>query len=212
MMRRLLNSMRLQAALVGEGDARARLGIVTAYDPDNYCAKVTIQPDDIETGWLPINSLFVGEEWGLLCGPEVGAQAVVLHDEGDPDAGVIIGFIWSDAMRPVAGVPSGELWIVHKDGSYTKYLNGGDMRHVHKDGCELHFQGTGKIYAKAPGGFEFEGDTNITGELTVTKNVTDNTPANSVSMKDHRDAYNAHKHAGVQTGAGITATTDTPAT
>lgn len=210
MMQRMLNAMRVQAALAADGLAHARLGTVSSYDPDNYCAKVRLQPEDIETGWLPIASLWVGPQWGLFSPPPIDAQVVVLFAEADHEAGLILGALWSDAARPLS-VPAGELWMQHKEGAYLKLLNGGDVHIVNPSGCELHMQDGGKVYAKAPGGFELEGDTNITGELTVTKDITDNTPGNSVTVKTLRDDYNQHQHTGVQTGAGVTGLTTKPA-
>lgn len=185
-------------------------GIVSSLDTANYCAKVRLQPDDIETGWLPVLSQWVGGGWGMFSPPKVGTQVMVLFSEANPEVGAIAGQVFSDAMRPL-DCPEGELWLVHADGATVKLLNGGDVRFTHPDGSELHFQAGGQVYAKAPGGFELEGDTNITGALTVTADITDNAPGNGVTVKQHRDAYNAHAHAGVQTGGGVTAPTNTPA-
>lgn len=186
MMRRLLNTMRLQAALAGEGLAHPKIGLVSSYDPDNYCAKVRLMPEDVETGWLPIGTLWAGPEWGLFVPPPIDAQALVLFVEADPEASIIVCLLWSDEARPLS-VPSGEAWMVHQSGSHLKFLNDGNVE------------------IKAP-------LTTIDGELKVTGDITDNTPGNDVTVKALRDAYNAHKHGGVQSGGSQTAITDHPAT
>jgi phage baseplate assembly protein V len=189
---RLQNHMRAQALLARGAFADPCLGVITSLDTANYCAKVAIEPDNVETGWLPITSQWVGAGWGLYAPIPVGTQVLVLFSEANREMGIIAGALYCDRMRPL-DCPEGEFWLVHKGGASLKFFN---------DGTAL---------LKAPAGLEIEADTNITGALTVTGEITDNTPGNSVTVKALRDAYNAHKHPGVQTGAGITATTDTPA-
>ena len=42
-----------------------RCGLVASFNPQTYCAKVMIQPENTLTGWLPILSSWVGPGWGL---------------------------------------------------------------------------------------------------------------------------------------------------
>lgn len=206
----LADHMRRQAMLARAGFSDPQLGVVTSLDTANYCVKVRIEPDNVETGWLPIASQWVGAGWGMFAPLPVGTQVQVIFSEANPEIGIVTGALFHDGMRP-QNCPEGEFWLVHADGATVKLLNGGDLRFTHPDGSELHFQQDGKVFAKAPGGFELEGDANITGALTVTGNITDNTPGNSVTVKALRDAYNAHMHGGVQTGGGTTSTTTNPA-
>jgi hypothetical protein len=65
----LMNQMRRAAQeAIGTGGA-TRHGIIDAYDPNAYAVKVTLQPDDTLTDWLPLKSPWVGNGWGLFCPP-----------------------------------------------------------------------------------------------------------------------------------------------
>lgn len=124
MMQRLLNTMRAQADLAQSGRARTRIGLVSSYDPTNYCAKVRIMPDDVETGWLPVTSPWVGNGWGMFAPPTLGDMVEIQFQENDIDAGFIVGRFYNDSDRPL-DVPAGELWLVHQTGAFIKLDNTG---------------------------------------------------------------------------------------
>jgi phage baseplate assembly protein V len=125
-MKQLLNAMAREAMMAGASRAQTRIGIVTEYDPANYCAKVALQPEGTETGWLPVASLWIGESWGLFCPPTPGDQVEVAFQEGAAEAGFICQRLFSDQQRPL-DVPSGEFWIVHQSGSALKFHNDGSV-------------------------------------------------------------------------------------
>lgn len=52
----------------------------------------------------------------------------------------------------------------------------------------------------------------VIGDLHVTGDVVSRSGGASVSLNTVHDKYNAHKHTGVSTGAGLSGTTDSPAT
>jgi phage baseplate assembly protein gpV len=97
---------------------------------------VTLQPEGVVTGWLPVLSAWVGAGWGMACPPSPGDQVMVLAREGQSDSGVIVGRAWSDQARAVAP-PVGELWLVHASGSFVKLVGDGTIR-IQGD---LHVQG-----------------------------------------------------------------------
>lgn len=123
---RLQNIMRLQAMLAASGMAQTRFGLITSYDPKNYCAKATLQPGGQETGWLPVKTLWAGNGWGLFMPPPVGSQVEILFQEGSVDVGVIQGLVFSTADAPL-NVPAGEAWLVHQSGSFFKLTNDGKL-------------------------------------------------------------------------------------
>lgn len=182
----LQNQMRLQAAMARGAFADAAIGVVSSLDIENYCAKVRLQPQNVETGWLPIASMWVGGGWGMFAPIPVGTQVTVVFAEASLDSGIITGALFHDRMRPL-GCPEGEFWLVHEGGAHLKFFNDGNVE------------------IKAP-------LTTIDGELKVTGDITDNTPGNGVTLKALRDAYNAHKHTGVQSGGAQSGTTTNPAT
>ena len=125
-MDQFLNIVKAHAARLDQAAAQPRLGVVTSVDSVNFTARVTIQPEGVLSGWLPIASPWVGANWGLVCPPTPGDQVVVLWQEGDSENGIVIGRLWSSvATAPAAAC--GELWLVHKQGSFIKLLSDGSI-------------------------------------------------------------------------------------
>lgn len=106
--------------------AATRVGLVSSYDPTNYCVKVRLQPEDAETGWLPLLSPWVGNGWGLFAPPTTGDMIEVHFQEGDTEAGFACQRFFNDSDRPLT-VQSGEFWLVHKSGSLLKFHNDGSI-------------------------------------------------------------------------------------
>lgn len=135
MMQGLLNAMRLQAMLAGGSRVSTLMGTVKGYNPANYCAKVMIQPENIESGWLPIASPWVGNGWGMAAPPTDGDVVTVVCQEGDINAGIISLRLFGDNARPpsvqsggtTTYAPSGEFWLVHQSGSLLKFHNDGSV-------------------------------------------------------------------------------------
>ena len=126
MMEGLQNRMRGEAERANSRRALVRLGIVSGYDPDRYAAKVRIQPEDFETGWLPISTPWSGDGWGLFCPPSPGDVAEVHFQEGGKEAGFVALRHFGDALRPLPA-PSGEFWLVHASGSLVRLANDGRL-------------------------------------------------------------------------------------
>ena len=143
-MERFLNALKGAAGAMDRSTAQPRFGLVTSVDPNRPAARVSLQPEGVITGWLPVLSPWVGAGWGMSCPPSPGDQVVVIAQEGDSEHGVVVGRAWSDvAHTPQA--PPGELWLVHQTGSFVKLLNDGTIR--------------------------IQGDVHHTGNLFVTGNI-----------------------------------------
>jgi phage baseplate assembly protein gpV len=126
-MQRFFNSLKAQAGALDGAHGRPRFGTVASVDPARHAARVTLQPEGVMTGWLPVLSPWVGAGWGMAILPAPGQQVMVLPQDGEGEHGVVIGGAWSDAsMTP--GSPVGELWMVHQSGSFLKLLNDGTVR------------------------------------------------------------------------------------
>lgn len=101
-----------------------RHALVTAFDPDNYLAKGTLQPEGQETGWLNIETGHIGEGYGVAIGLQpgdgktTGDQVVIRHQEGDLESGKIVQRVHSDNDKPPK-VESGEIVI------WTRFRNSG---------------------------------------------------------------------------------------
>lgn len=199
MMREILNAMRLQSEQAANVRASARLGTVSSYDPDNYAAKVMIQPEGVETGWLPVASDWVGNGWGLYMPPSIGDVVEVEFQEADINAGIICRRIFTNAARPLA-VPSGEFWLVHQAGSSLKFHNDGSV--------ELIAAGT--LTSSAPQ-WNHSGNVHITGTLDTSGNITGGAnitaqaniadQGGTKTMAGMRSTFNGHTHSDPQGGS-----------
>lgn len=222
---RFAGAMRSQAVRAMSGVRSARTGIVSSFDATAYSVRVRLQPDDVETGWLPIWSPWVGNNWGLICPPSIDDQVLVLFEEGDPDTGKVLGGFYSQADKPPLNpsteedVKQGEFYLVHNSGSALSFNNDGTVHLIANDvltvdapeGMVINAD-KGVSITAVTGGVEINGDIFHDGQLETTKDIFDQTGSgNTVSVKALRDKYNAHKHAGVQPGGGQTATTTAPA-
>ncbi|MDY3551397.1 phage baseplate assembly protein V [Gemmata sp. JC717] len=192
-----LNTMRREAERVAAQIALKRAAIVTAYDPAVYAAKVRIQPEDTETGWLPIASPWVGDGWGLFAAPKVGDVVEVSFQEGGKAAGIVGLRHYGNVLRPLP-VPSGEFWLQHESGSFLKFKNDGSVE-VHAAGDlnatvagQANLAVTGNVVATAPL-FDLTGDVKVTGDVLVTGDIFD---LNGLygSFGYLRQTYNIHTH------------------
>lgn len=159
-----LNRIKAQSSQLDQSWAQPRLGLVSSVNSTDATVRVMIQPENVLSGWLPVSSIWVGAAWGMVCLPSPGDQVLVLFQEGDSEHGIVVGGLWS-ATRPPPTVPSGELWIVHKSGSFLKLTNDGSI--VSEAASWKH-----------------------TGNLSVSGNVSDAYG----SLADLRQKYNMHVH------------------
>jgi len=192
MMQRMMNAMRGEGERAASTRSLPRRGVVSAYDPAHYCAKVRLQPENFETGYLPIACPWVGSSWGLFCPPTPGDEVDVHFQEGGKNAAYISLRFYGNQATPLS-VPSGEWWLVHQSGSLIKLTNDG----------KLSINGSVEVDASGP-------TVNITAGNVV--NVT--APAINLGSSGetlHKlvndqllSLFNTHTHSGVQTGGGST--------
>lgn len=174
MMQKMLNIMKMQSFATQGTFSHTRVGTISAYDPSNHAVKVIYQPDENESGWLPMTSQWVGNGWGMVAAPSLGDMVHIHFMDGNFETGMVGGRAYNDQDRPPSA-PSGEFWLVHQSGSLLKFLN----------------DGTVSMQAST---------LNLTGNLNVINgNIT--CPNGDVSdkkskMQDMRDEYNVHTHGG----------------
>ena len=186
-----LNVMRREAERVAGRRANARAGTVSAYDPARYTAKVVIEPDGVETGWLPVLTPWAGDGWGMFAPPSPGDTVDVHFQEAAGEAGFVSLRFFGDKTRPLP-VPSGEFWLVHQSGSKLKLLNDGTVEIV----SAVQINSTAPLWRH-------------TGDLIVTGDISDRDGAHA-DVGSLRDSYNAHHHTQVQPGGGTSGLTDLP--
>lgn len=194
-MMRLANAYRQQAAAQdGTGPAN-RWGTIQSVDTTNMTAKVLIQPENVLSGWLPINAPVAGPGWGVVCPPVVGQQVKIIPDAGDHESYSIAGSTWSKSNPPPSGSKSGELWLVHSTGASIKLLNTADdqkvMLALDAAGVRVTLLNTGHFVIVDPSGAKFEMTNNGTITLTGTLHVTGNViagfgGADQVALQTHR--------------------------
>ena len=141
-MDQFLNALKAQSGAQDAASGRTRFGVVTSVDPEAGTARVTLQPEGVLTGWLPLLSPWVGAGWGMSCPPAPGDQVMVLPQEGDAEHGLIAARTWSKSSAAPA-TPVGELWLTHKSGSFIRLLNDGRVAvkgdlHVNGDVYDRH--------------------------------------------------------------------------
>jgi len=124
MMGQHLNQMRQAAQAAGEGVQYVRTGTIIGYNPDNYTAKVQLEPDGQPTGWLPIGAIGVGDGFGVQVAPNLGDVVDVALTGGSMEAGSVSLRFFTDAARPVS-LQAGQILIKHMDGSFIKFIGGG---------------------------------------------------------------------------------------
>lgn len=121
----LANSVKQAAALEHGQRLIKNDGTISAYNPANYTVRVMLEPQQVETGWIPLKAPWIGNGWGMVVGPSLG-DAVSVFFNGSPNQGVAMLGLFNDVDQPPP-VPSGEWWTVHKTGSLLKFHNDGSV-------------------------------------------------------------------------------------
>jgi uncharacterized protein involved in type VI secretion and phage assembly len=200
MMNGIKNMMRREAERSDTQRAQPRRAIVSAYDPNRYAAKVIIQPEGFETGFIPIGAEWVGSGWGLYCPPTPGDEVEVNFQEGGKNAPYIGKRFYGNEAPPLA-VPSGEFWLIHKSGSLIKLTNDGKLTIEDKAGSFLTLNADGTATLKA--------NLTVQGSIVATGDISDQNGADG-TVAHIRTVYDTHTHSGVQTGGGNTGTPNQP--
>lgn len=142
-----------------------RHAIVTSFDPKKYLAKVMFMPSGQVSGWLPIETGHIGEQYGIAVGLQPGDgknqgdQVIVRYQEGDLESGKIVQRVHSDNEKPPE-VQSGEmvLWTRFKKsdggpnsaqgaqggtGQQVFFKNDGSLTFTDGNGGSISFDGQG---------------------------------------------------------------------
>ena len=154
----LANAIRQQALMAMNQFSQPRHAIISSYDPNRHAVKVTLYPENVISNWMPLGAIGIGNGWGVAVAPALGDQVLVIYEGGDFSSGTIVARIFSIAQQaPV--IPSGEIWMIHKSGSYLKFTN------------------DTAVTLNAPGGLTINAETTMNGSMAVNGNVLVNTGA-----------------------------------
>lgn len=127
-MAKFIDAMKLNAAAALKHNVSVKIGLVTSYNRNRYAVRVSLQPEEVVTGWLPIFSPMVGNGWGFIAPPGVGTVAAVLFVDGQIDAGFVCLFGFGQVYRPPANdVEPGGFLFYTKAGANIKVSATGDV-------------------------------------------------------------------------------------
>ena len=127
MMKALLNAVRLQVQRAMASIVTGRIGSITSYDQSTFTAIVKLQRDGDLTGWLPVASAWIGNQWGMFAPPNIGdSGSMSFFINGDLNAGTIVARFYNQQNQPLS-VDSGEFWLVHESGAFFKLTNDGKL-------------------------------------------------------------------------------------
>jgi phage baseplate assembly protein V len=128
MINELLNHMLLAHNRAQMNIGYPHLGIISSVNPTDYTVKVILQPEELETGFIPYCTPF----YGWVAPPVGGEQCLVLFERGNNNVPVAALLLyWNNHRAP--GVASdgdtlgGEILLKHSSGSYVKLSNDGKI-------------------------------------------------------------------------------------
>jgi len=160
-----------------------KYGNITAYNPNNYTVKVMLQPEGIETGFIPLATIWVGNNFGAVFGPNIGDSVKLDFIDGNVQASVVGGRFYNVSALPPL-VRSGQAALVDSQGSFIRLNNDGTITMNAPNGITL----TTPTLTQ-------NGNVQVNGKITASGDVL----GNGISLDNH-------VHGGVQSGGSTTST------
>jgi phage baseplate assembly protein V len=227
MINEFLNHIFLGANRAQMNIGYTQLGIITSVDAVDYTVKVLLQPEEIETGFIPYCTPF----YGWVAPPSGGEQCLVLFERGNNNVPVAALLLyWNDARAPGMVTPgdtaAGEILLKHSSGSYVKLTDDGKIlingqTEIDVTAPKLVVTTTGDVDITSSGGeitaqattINLKGNVIIDGTLTANNGaITMNsgvitTNANIITSQDVQASgisLTSHVHSGVTTGGSNT--------
>lgn len=163
-----------------------RLGTIDSVDLAEGTVRVRV--GELRTGDIPFAAPRAGAV-RVWMPPSKGEQVLLFCPEGDIEAGIILGALYSDAHPAPAS--DGTVLVDFPDGTRISYDG-----QAHKLAIALGEGGTAEI--TAPGGLTLNADVTLNGKLDATGKITsaDDVFGGGKSLK-------SHKHLQVQPGSGV---------
>jgi phage baseplate assembly protein gpV len=127
MIEHLSNAIKNQINGMNRSNGEAKFATISSVNFQTGNVRVIVQPDGVLSGWLPVLSPWVGNGWGMACPPSTGDQVLLIAHEGDVEQGVVVGRAFSQ-QAPPPQAPEGEMWLVHKSGSFLKLCSDGTIQ------------------------------------------------------------------------------------
>ncbi len=181
------NLMRREAERVQSRQAATLMGIVSAYNPAKYTAKVVLQPDGQETGFIPIGTPWIG-----FYAPPSQGDMVDVHFQEWGKGAPYISLRFYGNKRPPQAVQSGEMWYVHKTGSTFRLTNDGKVTIADKAGSQFILNADGTAILDA--------NLIVNGMIQATGDIIDFYTTTGSTMANFRREYDNHEHIDSQNG------------
>lgn len=158
-MRRWIEAVKLQSAVHSTATGQPRHGIVTSVDVVNHAVKITIEPEGVESGWIPDGAIAAGN-LKIACPSEVGTQVLVVPVEGDAEHPIVVCRLFDTvSVPPISPATSKPV----QAGEFGVFLASGTYLHITQEGIYLG------------------GNVTINGNITATGDIA----AAGISLEQH---------------------------
>ena len=124
-----IETVKLHAAVQAGALGQPRHALVTSVDATSHSVKVSIQPEGVESGWIP-DAAIAANGLRIACPSEIGTQVLVVPVEGDAEHPVVVARLFDVSivppMSPATGKPvqPGEIGIFLDGGCYMHLSQG----------------------------------------------------------------------------------------
>lgn len=154
-----LETIKFHAAKQVAALGQPRHALVTSVDAVSHSVKVTIQPEGIESGWIP-DAAIAAAGLRIACPAEIGTQVLVVPVEGDAEHPVVIARLFDVSITPPVGPATGQ---PVQPGEIGIFLDGGTYFHMTGNGIFMR----GKLI--------IDGSVDVNGDVV----------ADGISLKSH---------------------------
>ncbi len=131
-----LETVKLHAATQAGALGQPRHALVTSVDAVSHAVKVTIQPEGLESGWIPDGAV-AASGLRIACPAEIGTQVLVVPVEGDAEHPVVVARLFDVTLMPPSSSATGS---PVQPGELGIFLDGGNYVHLTK--TSLFLKGT----------------------------------------------------------------------
>ena len=147
--------------------------VATSYDPKKHAVKGMLMPHNVESDWIPIGALHIGNGFGVLVGANCGSkekldgdQFDVEFERGDPHNPIAKHRVFSVADQPPE-VQSGEMLLMHQSGNKLFFDQGKNLTVQHHAGAKLVLHDDKSITIEHASGtsIAWDADGNITHDV-----------------------------------------------
>lgn len=105
-----------------------RVGFISSWDPARHAAKVQLQPEGTETGWIPLTAAGTGNGFGVVIAPNIKDQVEVHFQEGDQMVPRVTTRHFSKGVDTAPVAQAGEIHAIHGSGAALQFLQDGSVK------------------------------------------------------------------------------------